>query len=122
MPDYDKTLSDARLLLKSTWVTESRDGFDRIVILEYQPDCALIDIDEFKQLSSQNILNQIVDKLSQDLSLQAGIHYKITTNDLTASLDQDPYNNSNERIRLHATMKLREEEHFTMLKMHYQGI
>ena len=111
---------DLELVLDSTWVEEG-ELFDRVVVLDFfSRDCIDSSGDALMRTVGQTLRDRIIFKLENELGLKHGADYVF-------ALYDNPYMIEGKWIVApgHGAMKtvvrLKDEEHFTMFKLHYHG-
>lgn len=108
-------ISDLELQIQTTWIECNKTGYDRVVVLNLHNVAALgSDIDLLYNHADDHIKQQLSEKLKHDIGLELGGDFIFSTQ---PGLVNSPKLTDNQRI----VIRLQNEEHFTMLKLHYNG-
>ena len=94
-------MSDA-LDIKTSWLESGTSPFNRVVVLKYSVPYRI------------TAMNYITRTLYDELGLNENVDY-------TFDLGRDNFINYGHASSGLATIRLKEEEHFIMLKLHYDG-
>jgi hypothetical protein len=116
------TIDDLELEIETTWVENCGHAFERVVVLILSSldvndtNRTIYDADLCKQ-AHKRMQEKLIDKIDADIGLVHGTDYIFQEN-VSATLKPMtlPYK-WGKRI----VIRLQQEEHFTMLKLHYNG-
>ena len=112
---------DLELSIETTWIEENSSGYNQVVVLAFfSADCLSSRGEDMMKTVGQKLRARLEEKLRRDLGLEHERDYIFGTYEnpemLFGKWITAPKNDSS-----HVMLKLKEEEHFTMLKLHYHG-
>lgn len=112
---------DLELRIETTWIEETGSAFDRVVIVEfYTSDCISSDTDSMFRTVGKTLRTRISKKLKDDLGL---VHKK----DFIFGIYDNPTMENGKWLAapipsgMRSIIRLKDEEHYTMFKLHYHG-
>lgn len=116
-----ETIDDLELVLDSTWIESGDTGFDRVAVLDFSTrDCFSSESETLMRTVGKQLRDRIMRKLENELGLKHGIDYVFAIYD-------EPYMRDGRWIvapvynAMQTVIRIKEEEHFTMFKLHYHG-
>lgn len=116
---------DLEIRIETTWIEDTGSAFDRVVIVEfYTSDCISNDTEAMFRTAGKTLRTRISKKLKNDLGLLHkkdfifGIYDnpKMQNGKWLSASSWTPHPNG-----MRSIIRLKNEEHYTMFKLHYHG-
>ena len=112
---------DLELQLETTWIENTATGYDRVVVLNYfTRDIFSSDPTVMLQTVGQLFRNRIADKLQQDIGLAHDEDFIFAYYD-QPEMDDGYWLSKPKTADNRIIIRIRDEEHFAMFKMHYSN-
>lgn len=108
---------DIEIKIESTWIEQGTSGFDRVVVIEYM--CPEVIRGDRSPIAGDELRNTIELKLHSDLGLVHEQDYIFAFYDAPVIKDGKWLRPPAPERR--AILRIKDEEHFAMFKLHYHG-
>lgn len=103
--------------METTWLESSDTGYDRVIVLNFVVDYDAFNYPPWDTITNQELRNKIAEKLEDEMGLLQQTDYVFTEFKDTSQRHTPAFWSDNPRI----VIRLKDEEHFTMFKLHYHG-
>jgi len=110
------------LKIESTWIEKSGEGFDRVIVFEYF--CSEMLSSSANDLFSTMgfvLRERIAEKLSTELGLTHRIDYIFSDYEGYPKFENNRWIHPPSSTDNRTKIRIKDEEHYTMLKLHYHG-
>lgn len=117
----NQIIDDLELKIETTWLEETGSEFHRVIIVEYFcSDCIQSSSGAMTRTIGQQLRDRIMRKLTDDLGLMHNVDYIFGLYD-NPVMKNGVWITKPSHDDMRFILRLRDEEHYTMFKMHYHG-